>query len=98
VESHSFSRAARLNGITRRSETAAARHGKELRRVIMDRSQKQFRLTSEGRCSTTAQGSAPPLREAGVRVAGDADGHFGTIKSHVYSIGLHELPPYIKIS
>jgi len=49
VESHSFSRAARLNGITQSAVSQQLRAmEKGFGAVIMDRSQKQFRLTPEG--------------------------------------------------
>jgi len=99
VESHSFSRAAKLNGIT---QSAVSQQLRAMERsfniVIMDRSQKQFHLTPEGQ--KLYDGSKDllhrydklisELQEMRKIISGNI--HIST----VYSIGLHELPPYIK--
>ena len=99
VESHSFSRAAKLNGIT---QSAVSQQLRAMERsfsiVIMDRSQKQFHLTPEGQ--KLYDGSKDLLHRYEKLVSELQEMRkviSGTIHiSTVYSIGLHELPPYIK--
>ncbi len=100
VESESFSRAAKLNGITQSAVSQQLRGmEKHFKVLIVDRSQKQFRLTNEGK---KLYGSAKEmlrlyetlnseLQEMRKEISGTI--HIST----VYSIGLHELPPYVKI-
>ncbi|CAI8343937.1 MAG: HTH-type transcriptional regulator CysL [Opitutia bacterium UBA7350] len=100
VESESFSRAAKLNGITQSAVSQQLRGmEKHFKLLIVDRSQKQFRLTNEGK---KLYGSAKEmlrlyetlnseLQEMRKEISGTI--HIST----VYSIGLHELPPYVKI-
>jgi len=99
VESHSFSRAAHLNGITQSAVSQQLRAmEKSFGAVIMDRSQKQFRLTSEGQKLYDGakdllhryEKLVSELQEMRMVISGTI--HIST----VYSIGLHELPPYIK--
>jgi DNA-binding transcriptional LysR family regulator len=99
VESHSFSRAARMNGIT---QSAVSQQLRTMERsfnvVIMDRSLKQFHLTPEGQ---KLYDGAKDLMHRYDRLVSDLQEMrkvvSGTIHiSTVYSIGLHELPPYIK--
>lgn len=99
VETRSFSKAARMNSIT---QSAVSQQLKTMERhfkvLIIDRSQKQFRLTREGQ---KLYDSAKDilhryeklnceLLEMKKVISGNI--HIATI----YSIGLHELPPYIK--
>lgn len=99
VETRSFSKAARMNSIT---QSAVSQQLKTMERhfkvLIVDRSQKQFRLTREGQ---KLYDSAKDilhryeklnceLLEMKKVISGNI--HIATI----YSIGLHELPPYIK--
>lgn len=99
VESHSFSRAAKLNGIT---QSAVSQQLRAMERsfsvVIMDRSQKQFHLTPEGQ--KLYDGSKDLLHRYDKLISELQEMRkviSGTIHiSTVYSIGLHELPPYIK--
>jgi DNA-binding transcriptional LysR family regulator len=99
VESESFSRAAKLNGVTQSAVSQQMRAmEKHFSTLIVDRSQKQFRLTRAGE----------KLYESGKDILYRYDKLrsdlqemekiiSGTIHlSTVYSIGLHELPPYIK--
>ncbi len=99
VESESFSRAAKLNGITQSAVSQQLRAmEKHFNVLIVDRSQKQFRLTREG--SKLYESSKEilhlyeklnsELQEMKKVISGTI--HISTI----YSIGLHELPPYIK--
>lgn len=99
VETESFSRAAKLNGITQSAVSQQLRAmEKHFKVLIVDRSQKQFRLTREG--SKLYESSKDilhlyeklnsELQEMKKVISGTI--HISTI----YSIGLHELPPYIK--
>ena len=100
VESESFSRAAKLNGITQSAVSQQLRAmEKHFSILIVDRSQKQFRLTREGQklyasakemlCLYDKLNSE--LQEMKKVISGTI--HIST----VYSIGLHELPPYVKV-
>lgn len=99
VESESFSRAAKLNGITQSAVSQQLRAmEKHFNILIVDRSQKRFRLTREGH----------KLHESAIEILKIYDTLnielqemkkviSGTIHiSTVYSIGLHGLPPYVK--
>ncbi len=99
VESESFSRAAKLNGITQSAVSQQLRAmEKHFNVIIVDRSQKQFKLTQEGqKLYTSAQDILhryeilqSELQEMKKIISGTI--HLSTI----YSIGLHELPPYVK--
>ena len=100
VESESFSRAAKLNGITQSAVSQQLRGmEKHFKVLIVDRSQKQFRLTNEGK---KLYGSAKELLRLYETLNSELQEMrkeiSGTIHiSTVYSIGLHELPPYVKI-
>lgn len=98
VESQSFSRAAKLNGVTQSAVSQQLRAmEKHFNVLIVDRSQKQFRLTREG--SKLYESSkeilhrydklTSELQEMKKVISGTI--HISTI----YSIGLHELPPFI---
>ena len=100
VESESFSRAAKLNGITQSAVSQQLRAmEKHFNVLIVDRSQKQFRLTREGRKLYSSSKEIlhlyeklnSELQEMKKVISGTI--HISTI----YSIGLHELPPYIKL-
>lgn len=100
VESTSFSRAAKLNGVTQSAVSQQLRTmEKYFDATILDRSQKQFRLTAEGKIlyETSLQ-----ILQMFEKLHGDLQAMkevvSGTIRiATVYSIGLHELPPYIKL-
>lgn len=100
VESQSFSRAAKLNGIT---QSAVSQQLRAMERhfnvLIVDRSQKQFRLTREG---TKLYESSKDLLHLYEKLSSELQEMkkviSGTIHiSTVYSIGLHELPAYVKV-
>lgn len=99
VESQSFSRAAKLNGITQSAVSQQLRAmEKHFNVLIVDRSQKQFRLTREG---GKLYESAKDLLHMYEKLSSELQEMkkviSGTIHiSTIYSIGLHELPPYIK--
>jgi len=99
VESQSFSRAAKLNGVTQSAVSQQLRAmEKHFSVLIVDRSQKQFRLTREGQKLYDSSKEilhrydklVSELQEMKKVISGTI--HIST----VYSIGLHELPPYIK--
>ena len=99
VESESFSRAAKLNGITQSAVSQQLRAmEKHFNILIVDRSQKQFRLTREGKKLYDSAKEIlylydklnSELQEMKKVISGTI--HIST----VYSIGLHELPPYVK--
>lgn len=98
VESESFSRAAKLNGITQSAVSQQLRSmEKHFNVLIVDRSQKQFRLTREG---MKLYESAKEILHRYEKLMSELQEMrkviSGTIHvSTVYSIGLHELPPYI---
>jgi|SRR5690625_1553901 len=99
VENESFSKSGRLNGITQSAVSQQLRKiERDLNALILDRSQKSFRLTREGQL----------LYEAAKRILHHYEKFHcelqelqkiisGTIRlATIYSIGLHELPPFIK--
>lgn len=99
VENQSFSRAAKLNGITQSAVSQQLRAmEKHFGVLIVDRRQKQFRLTPEGQRLQQASQQilhiynalSSDLQEMKRVISGTL--HIST----VYSIGLHELPPYLK--
>ncbi len=99
VETKSFSRAAKINGITQSAVSQQARAmERHFKTLLIDRSQKQFQLTREGQRVYDASKEVlhqydkllSELQEMKKIIS-------GTIRiSTIYSIGLHELPPYIK--
>lgn len=99
VESQSFSRAAKLNGITQSAVSQQLRSmEKHFNVLIVDRSQKQFRLTREGMKLYDSAREMLHLYEQLMSELQEMKKVIsGTIHiSTVYSIGLHELPPYVK--
>ncbi len=99
VETKSFSKAAKINNITQSAVSQQARAmERNFKTLLIDRSQKQFQLTREGQ----------RIYEAAKEILHQYDKLLselqemkkvisGTIRiSTIYSIGLHELPPYIK--
>jgi len=99
VETKSFSKSAKLNGITQSAVSQQARAmERHFKTLLVDRSQKQFQLTREGQRVYDASKEMlhtydkllSELQEMKKVIS-------GTIRiSTIYSIGLHELPPYIK--
>jgi len=99
VESHSFSKAAQMNNITQSAVSQQIRAMEERFHIpLIERSSKRFALTREG--------------ELLYQTSKDIIVHFDTLQHQfnemrnivsgniriatVYSIGLHELPPYMK--
>ena len=99
VETKSFSKAAKINGITQSAVSQQARAmEKHFKVLLIDRSQKQFQLTREG---YKIYESAKEILHTYDKLDSDLQELkkviSGTIRiSTIYSIGLHELPPYIK--
>lgn len=99
VETKSFSKSAKLNGITQSAVSQQARAmERHFKTLMIDRSQKQFQLTREGQrvydaakeMLHTYEKLLSELQEMKKVIS-------GTIRiSTIYSIGLHELPPFIK--
>src|SRR5271170_3998917 len=99
VETKSFSKSAKLNSITQSAVSQQARAmERHFKALLIDRSQKQFQLTREGQRVYEAAKEMlhtyymllSELQEMKKVIS-------GTIRiSTIYSIGLHELPPYIK--
>jgi DNA-binding transcriptional LysR family regulator len=99
VETKSFSKSAKINGITQSAVSQQARAmERHFKTLLIDRSQKQFQLTREGQrvyessmeILHTYEKLLSELQEMKKVIS-------GMIRiSTIYSIGLHELPPYIK--
>ena len=99
VESESFSRAAKLNGITQSAVSQQLRSmEKHFNILIVDRSQKRFRLTREGeKLHKSAKEVLQIYNTLCIELQELKKTISGTIHiSTVYSIGLHGLPPYVK--
>ncbi len=99
VETKSFSKAARLNGVTQSAVSQQARSmEKHFAALLIDRSQKQFQLTREGeRVYQSAKEILHGYEKLLSELMEMRKVISGTIRiSTIYSIGLHELPPYIK--
>ena len=99
AETESFTKAAQINGVT---QSAVSQQISSLERLfkslLIERSKKRFRLTSEGQVLydyskqiiQTADSLQSKLQEI-------KDVISGTIRlATIYSIGLHDLPPYLK--
>ena len=99
AETESFTKAAQINGVT---QSAVSQQISSLERLfkslLIERSKKRFRLTSEGQVLydyskqiiQTYESLHSQLQELKDIIS-------GTIRvSTIYSIGLHDLPPYVK--
>ena len=99
VETKSFSKSAKLNGITQSAVSQQARAmERHFKVLLVDRSQKQFQLTREGH---KVYDSAKEILHTYDKLLSELQEMkkviSGTIRiSTIYSIGLHELPPFIK--
>jgi LysR family transcriptional regulator, transcriptional activator of the cysJI operon len=99
VETKSFSKSAKLNGITQSAVSQQARAmERHFKTLLIDRSQKQFQLTREG---TRVYDAAKEILHTYEKLLSELQEMkkviSGTIRiSTIYSIGLHELPPFIK--
>lgn len=99
VETKSFSKSAELNGI---SQAAVSQQTRAMERqfdaILIDRSQKQFHLTAEGK---RVYATAKEVQRRYEKLLGELQDMknviSGTIRiSTIYSVGLYHLPPYIK--
>ncbi len=99
VESRSFSKSAALNSVTQSAVSQqVASVEKRLKCTLLERGKREFSLTHEGQrfyqgcCAvvTAYDKLMSEMQEIGHRVT-------GSIRlATVYSIGLHELPPFVK--
>jgi DNA-binding transcriptional LysR family regulator len=99
VETKSFSKSAKLNGITQSAVSQQARAmERHFKTLLIDRSQKQFQLTREGqRVYESAKEVLHTYDKLLAELQEMKKVISGTIRiSTIYSIGLHELPAYIK--
>ena len=99
VETKSFSKSAKINGITQSAVSQQARAmERHFKTLLIDRSQKQFQLTREGqRVYEAAKEMLHQYEKLLSELQEMKKIISGTIRiSTIYSIGLHELPPYIK--
>ncbi|CAN5652141.1 LysR family transcriptional regulator [soil metagenome] len=99
TQTASFSKAAEMNGITQSAVSQQVRAIEQRFHVkLIERGRKNFALTPEGRCFldaskeilTTLDGLGSRIQKLQNVVAGEL--RIATI----FSIGLHELPPYLK--
>jgi DNA-binding transcriptional LysR family regulator len=99
AESQSFTQAARINGVTQSavSQTISAIE-KQFKALLIERSKKNFRLTSEGevvydfskRILQNYNAIHSKMQELKNDISGDVR------VAAIYSVGLHDLPPYVK--
>jgi len=99
AETESFTKAAQINGVT---QSAVSQQISSLERLfkslLIERSKKKFRLTREGQVlydySKQVIGTYDSLQS---KLQEIKDIISGTIRvATIYSIGLHDLPPYLK--
>jgi len=99
AETESFTKAAQINTVTQSAVSQQARAmERQFKALLVDRSQKQFQLTREGQ---RVYESSKEVLHAYEMLLSELQEMkkvvSGTIRiSTIYSIGLHELPPYIK--
>ena len=100
AETSSFSKAAQMSGITQSAVSQQVRALEQRFRVkLIERGRKNFSLTPEGRAFLQASHQV-------MDILGDLEGRIHNLQnlvagelciSTIFSIGLHELPPYLKI-
>jgi DNA-binding transcriptional LysR family regulator len=99
AETESFTKAAQINGVT---QSAVSQQISSLERLfnslLIERSKKKFRLTREGQVLYDFSKQIIQTHDAlHSRLQEIKDIISGTIRlATIYSIGLHDLPPYIK--
>ena len=99
VETESFTKAAQINGVT---QSAVSQHISSLERIfkslLIERSKKNFRLTREGQVLYDySKQILQTYASLDSKLQELKDIISGTIRvATIYSIGLHDLPPYIK--
>lgn len=99
TETESFTKAAHINGVT---QSAVSQQVGSLERqfksILIERSKKKFRLTREGQVLYDYSKQIIRTYESLIsKLQEIKDVISGTIRvATIYSIGLHELPPYLK--
>lgn len=99
VETSSFSKAAEVNGIT---QSAVSQQVRAIERKfdvkLIDRRSRALTLTEQGKAFLAASRDIVDAYEnLGHRIASISNGVEGVVRlATVYSIGLHELPPYLR--
>jgi DNA-binding transcriptional LysR family regulator len=99
AETESFTKAAQINGVT---QSAVSQQISALERIfkslLIERSKKRFRLTREGQALYEySKQIIQTFESLHSRLQELKDIISGTIRvATIYSIGLHDLPPYIK--
>ena len=99
AETESFTKAAQINGVT---QSAVSQQISSLERqfksLLIERSKKKFRLTREGQVLYDYSKQIIQTFDAlGSKLQEIKDIISGTIRvATIYSIGLHDLPPYVK--
>ncbi|MEO6054307.1 MAG: LysR family transcriptional regulator [Chthoniobacterales bacterium] len=99
ADTQSFSKAAETNGITQSAVSQQIRAvEKNFQITLIERGRRDFALTNEGRAFLEASREILEIYESlGNRLQKMRDVVAGDLRiSTVYSIGLHELPPYLK--
>jgi DNA-binding transcriptional LysR family regulator len=99
VDSESFTKAARINGVTQSAiSQQMATLERTFKSLLIERSKKKFRLTREGEVLYDYSKQIRQLyRDLGHKMQEVKDVISGTIEvATIYSIGLHDLPPYVK--
>jgi LysR family transcriptional regulator, transcriptional activator of the cysJI operon len=100
VETQSFTQAAQINGIT---QSAVSQQISALERMfkslLIERSKKHFRLTQEGQVLYDSSKEMMQIYDSLQGRLQDIKQEIsGTIRvATIYSIGLHDLPPYLKL-
>lgn len=99
AETESFTKAAQINGVTQSavSQQISALE-RQFKSLLIERSKKRFRLTREGQVLYEYSKQIIQSHDAlQSRLQEIKDIISGTIRvATIYSIGLHDLPPYIK--
>src|SRR5512134_3482589 len=99
TESQSFTKAAQINGVT---QSAVSQQISSLERLfkslLIERSKKHFRMTQEGEVLYQSAKDIIQIYDGLYsRLQEIKDVVSGTIRvATIYSIGLHDLPPYMK--
>jgi DNA-binding transcriptional LysR family regulator len=100
AETSSFSKAAQMNGITQSAVSQQVRALERRFKVkLIERGRKNFSLTPEGRAFLQASHQVMSiLEDLEARIHNLQNLVAGELRiSTIFSIGLHELPPYLKI-
>ena len=99
AETESFTKAAQINGITQSAVSQQVSSlERQLKSLLIERSKKRFRLTHEGRLLYEGGKQIVQTYDALLNRLQEArDVVSGSIRvATIYSIGLHNLPPYVR--